>query len=96
MTEIQGTTFENKCKILAEIWSDFKEGNPDYEYFVAYNHLGLPLAYAIATGVVESSSKAEMLINKTFDMFLESVGKFDSEFETLDDIFATDNFEPEH
>jgi hypothetical protein len=54
-----------------------------------YNDLGLPLAYAISAGIVESSPLAEGFINETFDLFITSMGEITDEgYESLDDIIG--------
>lgn len=87
MSKQNETAFETKCDILGQLWLDYK-GNPDFEDFISYNDLGLPLAYAIATEIVTSSPKAEMFINETFDLFLAGLGKEDEGFENLEDLLG--------
>jgi hypothetical protein len=81
------TTFEAKCEILAELWLDYK-GNPQFEDFIYYNDLGLPLAYAITTEIVSSSAKAQVFIEETFVLLLEAMGKTDEGFDSLDDLLG--------
>jgi hypothetical protein len=84
------THHTDKCEILAEIWVDYKN-NEDFEDFVSYNDLGLPLAYAIAYGIVETSDLAQKYIGETFDVLLGIYGLKDSGFESLEDIFNRAN-----
>lgn len=81
------TSFDAKCEILGDLWLDYK-GNEQFTDFIAYNDLGLPLAYAIATLIVTSTPKAEMFVNETFDLFLGTIGKEDEGFSSLDDVFG--------
>jgi hypothetical protein len=81
------TTFEAKCEILAELWLDYK-GNPQFEDFIYYNDLGLPLAYAITTEIVSSSAKAQVFIEETFVLLLEAMEKTDEGFDSLDDLLG--------
>ena len=81
------TTFENQCAILAELWIDFRYDSK-YTDFVAYNDLGLPLAYALDSGIVEKSDRAMNFIEETFELLLELVGVEDNEWETLDQIIG--------
>jgi hypothetical protein len=81
------TTFEAKCEILAELWLDYK-GNPQFEDFIYYNDLGLPLAYAITTEIVSSTSKAQVFIEETFVLLLEAMDKTDEGFDSLDDLLG--------
>ncbi len=89
MSKQNETPFETKCDILAQLWLDYK-GNPDFEDFISYNDLGLPLAYAIVTEIVTSTPKAELFINETFDLFLGGLGKEDEGFDSIEDILGID------
>jgi len=80
------TTFENKCQILAEIWLDYRD-DEDFEDFIAYNDLGLPLAYAIVEGIVESTDMAERFIDESFSILLSGLEIEDTGFLDLDEIF---------
>lgn len=83
MTE---TTFQNKCDILSELWINYKT-DPNFEDFISYNDLGLPLAYAIANGIVSATPMSEKFINETFLLLLNSLEVEDNGYVTLDDIF---------
>lgn len=87
MTENTLTPFSNRCDILAEVWVNYK-GDPDFEDFISYNDLGLPLAYAIAVDIVHSTPKAEMFVNETFDLLLTAMEVEDIGFETMDDLLT--------
>lgn len=87
MSDSALTPFSNRCDILAEVWVNYK-GDPDFEDFISYNDLGLPLAYAIAVDIVHSTPKAEMFVNETFDLLLSALGVEDTNFESLDDLLA--------
>jgi hypothetical protein len=91
MTEQNTTPFEIRCEILGDVWLDYK-GNPEFEEFVSYNDLGLPLAFGISTQIVTATPKAELFINESFDMFLATIGKTDEGYDSLDDVFG---LEPE-
>lgn len=86
------TTFEARCDILGELWVGYK-GDPEFEDFISYNDLGLPLAYAISTEIVKSTPKAEMFINETFDLLLSGLGKEDEGFDSLDDLIGLEGLE---
>ncbi len=79
------TTFENKCAILAELWLNYK-ADEEFEDFIEYNDLGLPLAYAISSGIVERTQKADGFIEETFELLLASLDVEDEGFESLDDL----------
>lgn len=85
MTDSTSTPFSNKCEILGDLWIEYKN-DTEFQDFIEYNDLGLPLAYAIANGIVETSPIAEGFITETFDLFLAGLEIEDSGFEALEDI----------
>jgi hypothetical protein len=86
------TTFESKCDILAEVFTEMKN-DADWVDFFEYNDLGLPLAYLLSTDIVKSTPKAQILVEETFALMLESAGDVeDIGFESLEEIF---NWNPE-
>lgn len=73
--------------MLAELWTNYKN-DKNFEDFFEYNDLGLPLAFAISSNIVESTPIAKTYIIETFDLFCEALGlDTDDEFESLDDMF---------
>ena len=87
MTETPTTPFSNKADILAEFWIDYKN-DTQFEDFITYNDLGLPLAYAVSVGIVESTALSDNFINETFEMFLEILSLKDTGWEDLGEILA--------
>jgi hypothetical protein len=81
------TPIDTRCKILADLWIYYK-ADEEFEDFLSYNDLGLPLAYAISSEIVKKTPKAEMLINETFDLLVSGVGLEDEGFDTLEDILG--------
>jgi hypothetical protein len=81
------TTFDVKCEILGDLWIEYK-GDPQFEDFISYNDLGLPLAFAIFTGVVISTPKAQVFVEETFELLLEALSKTDEGFDSLEDILG--------
>jgi hypothetical protein len=80
------TTSENKALILSELWLGYKTDD-NFEDFFSYNDLGLPLAYAVANGIVKATEVSDRFINETFNLLLASLEVEDQGFEELDDIF---------
>lgn len=80
------TTFSNKATILADLWLNYRD-DENFKDFVGYNDLGLPLAYLLANGVVESNPIADKFVEETFDLLLSGLGVEDTGFELLDDLF---------
>jgi hypothetical protein len=58
----------------------------EFKDFIEYSDLGLPLAYAISAGVVESTLTAQGFIEETWNIFLAGLEIEDSGFDTLDDV----------
>jgi hypothetical protein len=85
MSESTETTYRSKISILAEFWLRSR-GNDDFVDFRTSDDIGLPLAQLLREGVVESTSKAEKLIEKTWSLFLLDLDIEDYEFETLDEM----------
>ncbi len=84
------TSFESKADILADIWLNYRD-EEGFQDFIAYNDLGLPLAYLVSSNVVEAKSdQAKAFINETFDLILEAVGVEDTGFETLDELLGNE------
>lgn len=79
------TTFENKCHILADLWITYKNDD-EFEDFITYNDLGLPLAYAVSTEIAESNPKIKGYVEETFAMLLTGVDREDEGFESLSEI----------
>ena len=82
------TTFENKCNILAQLWIDYRD-DQQFQSFIAYNDLGLPLAYAVNEGIVENTELSKTFIEEAFELFLGIMEIEDKEYETLDDILGS-------
>ena len=82
------TTYKNKCDILGQLWQDYRY-ETDFEDFVQYNDLGLPLAYLISQEIVKSSPQAEIYVNETFELFLMALeADMDEDYESLEDLLV--------
>lgn len=88
-TTPKNTTFSVKCKILGEFWLSYKK-DEEFQEFIEYNDLGLPLAYAISEGIVEFSSMAEQYINETWKLLLEGLEVEDLGFDSIDELLEID------
>lgn len=80
------TSFEDRCSILAELWMNYRK-DQNFEDFISYNDLGLPLAYLLDNKIVKSTPLSLKFINETFDLLLGSLELKDNGYVTLDDIF---------
>jgi hypothetical protein len=76
------TSYTDKCSILAELWLNYRS-DEEFQDFLEYNDLGLPLAYAIDNDIVKSSEMAQKFVEETFDLFLTTLGLEDDGYESL-------------
>lgn len=85
--ENNSTLFSEKCNILAELWMNYRE-DEEFQDFISYSDLGLPLAYATASEIIltESDDPAGEIINETWDLLLAGLGIEDTGFDTLEEI----------
>lgn len=81
------TAYANKCSILAKLWIDFRE-DEEFIDFIEYNDLGLPLAFAIAEGIVSDTPLSNAMITETWDLFMAGLEITDSGFDTLEDVLG--------
>ena len=87
MSEQASTTFENKCAIIADLWMNYRD-DPEFQDFISYNDIGLPLAFVVSEKLVTPSKLASSMIEETFDLLLAAIGRDDTGFESLDDVFV--------
>lgn len=74
--------FTDKCGWLGEFYLNYKDlDSEQLEDFFSYNDIGLPLAYFIAEGIVQSTPMAEQYVNETWDIFMQAIGLKDEELE---------------
>jgi hypothetical protein len=86
------TNFKNKCAILSEIWIDYRD-DAEFADFIEYNDLGMPLAYAINSGIVLSTDSAMKFVEETFDLLLAGLGIEDTGFEDLSQVLEAESEE---
>jgi len=80
------SSFEQKCKILGQLWSEFKD-EEGWEDFVDFNDISLPLAFLLDMKMAENpSSLAINFIEQTFVSLLTRVNLEDAGWESLEDI----------
>jgi len=85
--EIVETTFENKCAVLSELWLNNRD-DEQFEDFIEYNDIGLPLAYILDNDIAEVNETSEKYINETFELLLELLEVEDQGFEDLDEVMS--------
>ena len=81
------TTQTNMQSILAELWMNYRE-DENFENFISYNDLGLPLAYLMHYNIVKGTEQSDIWVKETFNLLLASLEVEDTGFEYLDDIFV--------
>ena len=79
--------YSKKCFILADFWLNYKD-EEDFEDFVEYNDIGLPLAFMIAEDIVLSTTTAEVYVNEAWELLCAAL-KIDSkqDYDSLEDMF---------
>jgi hypothetical protein len=87
MSEIITTPYSSKCEILGELWLKYRS-EEDFEDFLEYNDLGLPIAYAIANDIVKPTDLAKAFVEETFDLLLVALGIEDDNWENLDEMLS--------
>jgi hypothetical protein len=87
MSETTTTPFSSKCSILGELWLSYRS-EEEFEDFIDYNDLGLPIAYAIANDIVKSTDLAKAFVEETFDLLLAALNVEDEGWENLDEMLS--------
>jgi hypothetical protein len=80
------TTFDSKALILGQVWMHHKDADQLADFF-KYNDLGIPLAFALAEGIVNHTPTLEQYINETWDLFLEALNIEDQGFYNLPEVW---------
>ena len=80
------TDFTTKCEILGQFYSNYRN-EKDFQDFMEFNDLGLPLAYFVSENLCEVSDDGVRYINETFDLFIASLEIKDTGFTNLEDVF---------
>lgn len=81
------TTLADRAFILGRFWINERD-NEAFEEYMEFNDLGLPLAYSLAEGIIETNAMVEAHINDSFDMLLTILKVEDSGFTSYEDILA--------
>lgn len=78
--------FKKKCEILNQVWTDYRF-EVDFEDFISYNDLGLPLAALIDEEIVSTSPRAEVYVEETFILLLHALGIEEKDYDSLEAMF---------
>jgi len=79
--------FSKKCEILGDLWLNYR-GDEQFEDFVEYNDIGLPLAYAFAEEIAKPAEIAEKYIDETYSLLLEALSLPDEPYESLTEMLS--------
>lgn len=83
--EQSNTPFGNRCSILGQLWVDYKNDEM-FGDFIEYNDLGLPLAFAVAEGIIPNSPMVEQYVNETWELFVSGLEIEDTGFSTIEEM----------
>ena len=74
------TDFSNKCRILSELWVDFREDESLQPIFYKYD-VSLPLAYSINNDYAQATTEGARLIQEVWFELLEFLDLSDEGFD---------------
>jgi hypothetical protein len=87
--------FENKCRILSDLWIHNKDEDKEEDFIeeydlyelIRYGDLGLPLAHFVHHDLVILNEESTKLINETYDILVEFLDlDANEDFETFQQI----------
>ena len=81
------TDFTKVCNILGTLYANYSQ-DEEFQDFIQFNDLGLPLAYLASEDLCEVSDDGARYITETWMLFVESLGLQDIGFDTLDQMLA--------
>jgi hypothetical protein len=94
MSDIPTNHFSKKCEILADLWLNHR-GDDEFQDFIEYNDIGLPLAYAFTEKLANPTEIGTKFVDETYDLFLQSLELPDIEWQSLEDMFAESQWQAE-
>jgi hypothetical protein len=81
------TNFSNKVAILADLWINYRD-DEQFEDFISYNDLGLPLGYIVNTELATPTDQGMLYINETFDLLCAALElDLEKDYESLQQMF---------
>lgn len=82
------TPITTRVSILSDLWMGYRN-DEDFDDFISYNDIALPLAYCIEHDIVKNTPIAESFINETWGLLLGALEiDEDTGFDSLDDLLA--------
>jgi hypothetical protein len=89
------TEFMSQCNILSELWMNYRN-EVDFQEFIKYNDIGLPLAFVINEGIVDNPTEAaQSFVTEAFTIFIEALGIEDEGFHNLTEVLKSSGFDLE-
>lgn len=86
------TPYSNKLEILADLWMNYRDDS-EFEDFLDYNDLGLPLSFLLANNIVKETKESTELIEETFLLLLAALDiEKDEGYQNLDDLLNSEIF----
>jgi hypothetical protein len=70
------------------LWYNYR-GDDQFEDFIEYNDIGLPLAYLITESICQPTEIANKYIDETYALLVEALGVSDKEtYESIDQMLG--------
>ena len=85
MSDTPTNHFFRKCEILGSLWINYRQ-DEQFQDFIEYNDIGLPLAYAFAEEIAKPTEIAHKYIEETYALLLEALDISDEEYESLEEM----------
>ena len=81
------TDFTKVCEILGSLYANYKDDD-ELEDFIAFNDLGLPLAYFASENLCQVSDDGGRYITETWILFLASLDLEDVGWDSLEQMLS--------
>jgi hypothetical protein len=80
--------YSKKVEILAKLTIN-SAGSEDFADFIAYNDIGLPLAYAVHTDLATLTETGKLFIDETYNLLIEALGADpEKDYDSLEDLLG--------
>ena len=90
MAKTGKTSFQKKCEILSDLWTDYRD-DEDFKDFFEYNDLGVPMAYGVVAKLIDKlTPDGVRYIEDSFRLLLEGLETEDTGFDSLSDLLELD------
>jgi hypothetical protein len=81
------TDFTKVCEILGSLYANYKDDD-ELDDFIAFNDLGLPLAYFASENLCQVSDDGGRYITETWILFLASLDLEDTGWDSLEQMLS--------